>query len=113
LNAGTVNFCSESILMYRSGLHASLSKIKTEKAMEVALKTIELATECLLTFDSSEKSKKAISTQYQIYIYNVYVYHSNLHQRALKLQNKYGPNDFEFPAGGFTKALQTLICWRL
>ena len=112
LNAGSVTFCSDSILMYRSGLEGSLSKIKTENAMEVALKTIELATDCLFNFDRSEKSKKAISTQYQVYIYTVYANYHYLYKKALKLQKKYGPNEFEFPAGGFTKLLKSLIGWK-
>ncbi len=113
LNADNVTFCEESLLMYRSGLNDSLSKVKSEQAMEIALKTIELATDCLLKFDQTENSKRAISTQYQVYIYNVYSVYNHLYKKALGLQKRYGKNDFEFPAGGITKVLKSLVGWKV
>ncbi len=113
LNTDKVIFCSDSTLMYRSGLDDSLSKRKSEKAMETALETIKLATGYLFKHDQTDKSREAISVQFQLFIYNVYPHFMRLYKEAEKFQRNYGPNSFSFAAGGKTKFLKKLFGWKL
>ncbi|MBC7388158.1 MAG: hypothetical protein H7329_03010, partial [Opitutaceae bacterium] len=113
LAAENVEFSPDSVLMYRSGMKGSLSKKKSEEAMAIALKTIELSTSHLMKLNSGLTSKNACSIQYQLFIYKVYPYFMPLYQKAKILQKQFGTNNNEFAEGGYTKILNDLFGWKI
>ena len=113
LNAQGVLFAEKAVLYYRSGIENSLSSLKSRKGAVSAYNSIYKATSYMLKFENSPHVKKITADCFQNFIYTIYPYHRDLIYNAENKVKEFGGSNSNFPAGGLTKILRTLIGWKL
>lgn len=108
-----VKFCPEAILYYRSGMESSLSRQKSKKALYSGYLSTKLGCAHILAFENSDRTRKICANLYQSWHHECYPKLPNESIEMKQLAISSGGSNEKFRSGGFTKALQSLIGWRL
>ena len=106
-------FSGNSILYYRSGIENSLSGQKSRRALESAYLSISLGLNRLLEFEDSSRIRKIVADIYKLFTYEFYPFAFDLYKLANKNSKKYGGSDVEFPCGGTTKKIVSILGWKI
>lgn len=113
LAANEIKFTAGAILYYRSGINNSLSRQKSRKAYESAYLSTQLGLEHLVNFENSDRVKKICADNMQMWAYEFYPHQPDLYKKANQIIRELGGSNFPFPAGGYTKLLNTIFGWQL
>ncbi|MDB5014374.1 MAG: glycosyl transferase family 2, partial [Daejeonella sp.] len=113
LSAEQILFTKGAILYYRSGLNDSLSKQTSYESMKSALLSIEAGIETMLSHENSSRVSKVAADTMQLWMYNFFPNHLDLYEKAKKRIFELGGSNFDFPSGGKTRILVTLIGWKM
>lgn len=112
LCARELRFTNDAILYYRSGLAQSLSATTSAKGAESAYHSVNLGTQHLLKQETSNRVKKIAADCFQRLVYTFYPQHKAIvHKAALKVK-ELGGSSIAFPAGGYTKILESILGWK-
>jgi glycosyltransferase involved in cell wall biosynthesis len=113
LQAKIIRFTKNAVLYYRSGLHNSLSALKSRVGAQSAYRSIEKGMSYILQHENSVRTRKIAADCYQNFIYSYYPDHPDLIALAEKKVNELGGSSARFPAGGYTLWLQKILGWKL
>jgi len=113
LGAEMVVFDENSTLYYRSGNVSRLSNRRTKEAVHSSFLAIEMATRKLLALDSTTKSRLACANVWQHFIYDNYPRYPELRVAAQSRIDEYGGSSLQYMCGGMTKAMVSLIGWKI
>jgi len=107
-----IKFCNGARTFYRSGNPSSVSGMKSRRAWESALLSLQLGTSGLLARERSSRTLGACATVFQRFAYEVYAHQPDLAMIAEQAANELGGSS-EAPAGGpLFKSLSSLVGWR-
>jgi glycosyltransferase involved in cell wall biosynthesis len=107
-----IKFCHGARTYYRSGNPASVSGMKSRRAWESALLSLQLGTRSLLGSERSARTLSACARVFQRYAYEVYPQQPDLAAAAEREATALGGSP-EGPSGGpVFKGLSSLIGWR-
>jgi glycosyltransferase involved in cell wall biosynthesis len=113
LSSAGIKFCDNSTLYYRSGHFYNLSGLKSKESFEWYLETVSSATSYLLKpLAEDKKAKEAAAVQFTILAFKAFPYHPTISRTAFLYAEQLGGCNYHFPAGGFTKLLNTFIGWK-
>ena len=107
-----VKFCHGARTYYRSGNPSSVSGMKSRRAWESALLSLQLGTGALLARERSPRTQGACATVFQRYAFEVYAQQPDLAAVAEREAKTLGGSS-ESPSGGpLFKGLSSLVGWR-
>jgi glycosyltransferase involved in cell wall biosynthesis len=113
LSAG-VRYCPEAITLYRSQLASSLSRSKSDRAWDSALRSTEAIATRLLAREDSPRTRHACAAALQRLIYEVYPRAPLVQRRARALAARWGGAPEVRPMGGARfHRLSRFLGWRL
>nr|WP_067057311.1 glycosyltransferase family A protein [Mucilaginibacter sp. L294] len=112
LHTNEIRYTPGAVLYYRSGIHNSLSGLKSRKGAQSAFNSTLLGTNHLIEFENSERIKKIAANSFQYFIYDFYPDHLDLIKKSEDKIKEYGGSDVPFIAGGLTKCMSTFIGWK-
>lgn len=105
LSAG-VRYCPEAVTLYRSQLATSLSRSKSDRAWDSALRSMESIASRLLALEDSPRTRHACAAATQRFIYEFYPRAPLVRQRAEALVARWGERRTSAPWAdpGFTSS---------
>jgi len=107
-----IKFCHGARTYYRSGNPSSVSGMKSRRAWESALLSLQLGTGSLLARERTARTLSACARVFQRYAYEVYPHQPDLAAAAEREATALGGSS-EGPSGGpLFKGLSTLVGWR-
>lgn len=83
-------YCPESIVYYRTSHHGSQSAQSSFRHMQARYQAAILQTECLLGFETSERTKKAVATRWKYRAFELMLYSVPLGNKAYQRSLEYG-----------------------
>ncbi len=113
LTAKRIVFAEHATLYYRSGISNSLSGLKSRAGAESAFNSISQGTGHMLHYEDSPRIKQIAADCLQGFMYSFYPYHGDLLHAAETRIKELGGSTLAFPAGGYTKILNSLLGWKL
>ena len=109
-----VRYCPEAITLYRSQLASSLSRSKSARAWDSALRSIESIASRLLALEDSPRTRHACALATQRLIYEFYPRAPQVRRRAEALVARWGGAPDARPMGGTRfHQLSRVLGWRI
>ncbi len=108
-----IKFCPGAKSYYRSSIKGSLSGTNSRKALESAIKSLELCTNHLLVKENSPRTRHACATAFQRFIYSTYPDAPDLIQMAEAKVQSLGGSDLKPSGGQCFQFLTHLGSWKL
>lgn len=108
-----IKFCGEAKSYYRSGLFGSLSDQKSDRAYLSAYRAIEKSGQALLAVEDSDRTRQAIATLFQRFIYESYPAVGALRQEAAVQVKQMGGSLLQPSGSPLFEKLSNYIGWRL
>lgn len=108
-----VRLCREAISYYRSGVVGSLSRSKSDRAWDSALRSLESSSARLLAAEDSPRTRHACATVLQRYLYESYPRAAASRARAAAQLRKLGGSDLAPEGGPKFQLLRRLLGWRI
>jgi glycosyltransferase involved in cell wall biosynthesis len=108
-----VVFEPNAILYYRSGVTGSLSSRKSYQSIHSAFNSIDISTQNILNQKRSFETLNASANLWQLFLYDIYPKYPELSKDAQKHISDLGGSSLNFPCGGMTRLLTSIIGWRL
>ncbi|WP_221033267.1 glycosyltransferase family 2 protein [Actomonas aquatica] len=112
-NAEQVLFCPEATLLYRSGIHGSLSGRRSRTAVESAFNALQQGTHSLLARRDDAASRRSAANILQGFIYTYYPEHPDLCREMERQIEKLGGSDLPPSGPPRFKKLAKLTGWRI
>jgi glycosyltransferase involved in cell wall biosynthesis len=115
MSAETIFYSAEAKVFYRSNLQGSVSqKAKLELNIRSRFRTCASFEKVILEMENSERTRRAVSDKYQVFIYSAFPYHRELVQRAEQKVRHYGGSDWPPDKGGSIASFVTMLFgWKL
>jgi len=106
-------FTSNAILYYRSGIEGSLSNSKSHEAYQSAFLSTELGVKNILSYENSNRTRRACANAFQSWCYEFYPQEKKLYYKGKSWVKKLGGSKLKYPAGGKTQFLVSILGWKL
>lgn len=113
LHANEIRFAPNTVLYYRSGISNSLSALTSRQGLESAFTSLYEGTAYMLQYENSPRVRTAVADCLQNFVYAYYPNYPDIINKAQQRIDELGGSKAQFPAGGYTKALNRLIGWKL
>jgi glycosyltransferase involved in cell wall biosynthesis len=107
-----VKFCHGARTYYRSGNPSSVSGMKSRRAWESALLSLQLGTSGLLARERSARTQGACAALFQRYAYEVYAHQPDLAAVAEREADALGGSAARPSGGPLFKGLSAVVGWR-
>jgi glycosyltransferase involved in cell wall biosynthesis len=107
-----VKFCQGARSYYRSGLTGTVSGLKSDRAWQSALDSLNLCTEAILRQEDSLRSRQACASRYKRFIYAVYPNVTDLIREADNNIDELGGSTVKPDGGWLFQVLSKLLGWR-
>lgn len=111
--ARAVLFCPDTRTYYRSELHGSLSQIRHDSAWQAISVTLHQSADRLLHLEDSPRTRHAIATMLQRFIYEIYPARPDLSAAAAARVRQLGGSDLRPEFGPARRRLAAVLGWRL
>ncbi|NJN49772.1 MAG: glycosyltransferase family 2 protein [Alkalinema sp. RL_2_19] len=108
-----IRFCGAAKSYYRSGLFGSLSDQKSEPAYLSAYQAIELSGQALLAVEDSDRTRGAIATLWQRFVYETYPAVRPLRQQATAQVQALGGSQLAATGSPLFERLSKWLGWRV
>ncbi len=109
-----VSYCDAAVSFYRSQLAGSLSGLKSERAWDSSLRSLEATAAQLLGRENSARTRHACAVAMQRLIYDSYPRGARTRRRAYALVTQWGGAPEIRPTGGDRfRRLSRLLGWKL
>jgi glycosyltransferase involved in cell wall biosynthesis len=113
LASGGIRYCPAAVSFYRSSLPGSLSRRKSDLALDSALRSLELSSALLLRSEDSPRTRKASATAFQQFIFDAYPRANSCRRRAAEKVAALGGSELKPLGGPRFRAVSRLLGWRL
>jgi hypothetical protein len=108
-----VLFCPDTRTFYRSALSGSLSQRRSDEAWRAISATLHRSGDLLLKLEDSPRTRHAVATLLQRFIYELYPARPELATVAAARVASLGGSDLQPEVGPARRTLAMLIGWKL
>lgn len=112
-HATEVLFADEAILYYRSGIHGSLSALKSRTGIESAFHSLIKGTDYLLQHRSDPDARLSCANILQLFIYDAYPHHPDLRDQIQMKIKQLGGSNLKVPGGPRFQLASRLLGWKM
>ena len=113
VNCRQVLFCDNAVLMYRSGMQGSLSRLISRKHMESAFLAQTLGVKEILKVRNDPQSRLACANSMQLWAFIFYPVHSDLYKKIQTQIDTLGGSDIKVKGSKMFELLSGFFGWRL
>lgn len=108
-----VLFCADTHTHYRSEQSGSLSRVRTDSAWQAISATLHRSADLLLQLEDSPRTRHALATMLQRFIYELYPAQPELAARAATRVRALGGSTLQPEFGPARRRLAALVGWKL
>jgi glycosyltransferase involved in cell wall biosynthesis len=112
VNCKRVLFCENAVLMYRSGIEASLSRSNSRKHMESAFKALTLGVNEILKIRSDSRSRLACANTLQLWAYTFYPKHMKIYNQTDARIRSLGGASISLKGGKYFVFISKIVGWK-
>ena len=112
VNSKLVLFCEDAVLMYRSGIDASLSRSNSRKHMESACKALTLGVNEILKIRNDSRSRLACANTLQLWAYIFYPNHMDIYNETEARIRSLGGASIRVKGGRYFVFISKIFGWK-
>ena len=112
VNCKYVLFSEDAVLMYRSGISNSLSRLNSKKHMESAFKALMSGVSEILKIQNNARSRLACANTLQLWAYGFYPHHLDIYNKTQARIDKLGGASINIKSGKSFIFLSKIFGWK-